>query len=434
MTYPEALQYLEGFLNYEKITTYRYREAFSLDRMRRFLERLGSPHRRYPCLHVAGTKGKGSTCAMAASILKAAGFRVGLYTSPHLISFRERIQVDGEPIPEEAVVSLVCEVKSRASQELTYFEVTTACAFLAFAWEKVDVAVIEVGMGGRLDATNVVEPDVTAVTPISLDHMDQLGQTIEKITREKAGILKPNVPVVVASQDPHAGSVLIEESQKRPSPLHWVAEEVKVPSVQWDRTGTTVLFKTPEETYPPVFLPLLGAHQVINASVALRMVELWARAHGGLKPLAASEGFARVRWPGRCQFIEGNPPLLLDGAHNAASAQALKDTVTELFPDQRVSLIFGTSVGKDLRGMAKILGPWCERLFITQAQVPRAESLQRIFESFHPWHPKPVCVETIPQVLEEARRTTGPDDLMVITGSLFVVGEALQLLKEVPVS
>jgi len=431
MTYEEAIRYLNSFLNYEQVVTYRYPEAFSLDRITRLLERLGNPHRRYPTLHVAGTKGKGSTCAFAASILRAAGHRVGLYTSPHLISFQERFQIDGQPIPEEALVRVVEKIRPFADRDLTYFEITTACAFLYFALAKVEAAVIEVGLGGRLDATNVLAPAVAAITPISLDHMTKLGDTVEQIAREKAGIIKPGVPLVMAAQEPAASGVIKEAASAHGAPLHAVEQEVKVEAVDADRHGTRCNLQTPTGFYPDLFIPLLGRHQVMNAATAIRMVELLAERDRELSLSKESirEGIARTSWFGRCQWFDGTPPVLLDGAQNAASAKVLVDTVQELFPGRRVTLVLGISLDKDLEGIARLFGPWADRLVLTRADVPRAESPERLAEIFRLWHPDPLILDSVPVALDRAKMETPPNGLMVVSGSLFVVGEALQCLS-----
>ena len=332
------MEYLNSFLNYEQVTAYRYPEVFSLDRMERLLDRLGNPHRRYPTLHVAGTKGKGSTCAFAASILRAAGLRVGLYTSPHLITFRERFRINGRPIPEEKLAEVVGRIQPNAAPDLTFFEVTTACAFLYFAQERVDAAVVEVGLGGRLDATNLLMPEVTVITPISLDHMDKLGDTVEAIAREKAGIIKPGVPVVMASQPIEARRVFEETAVGRGAPLHGVEKEVRSDEVILSLEGTRCGIETPVRSYPDLQIPLLGRHQLSNAVAAIRAVELFAQRRGlSLTSRAVQEGLRQTEWPGRCQLIQGNPPILLDGAQNAASARVLKEMVAELFPGRRVT-------------------------------------------------------------------------------------------------
>ena len=436
MTYQQAMEYLNSFQNYERVLDYRYEEVFSLDRVGRLLDRLGNPQRRYSTLHAAGTKGKGSTCAFAASILQAAGRRVGLYTSPHLISFRERFQINGQPISESLLAEVVARIQPLAEKELTFFEVTTACAFEAFAQAQVEVAVVEVGLGGRLDATNLVQPAVTAITQISLDHMAQLGNDLVGIAQEKAGIIKPGVPVVVAPQSsPELTAVFEKKAETLHAPLHLLDREVQLKSAQVGTDGTRCALQTPDESYPDLKIPPLGRHQVWNAAAAVRMVELAAPILG-LDPRfrrddlreAVARGLAQTKWPGRCQLIEGEPPVLLDGAHNAASAEVLRQTVNELFPGKRVRLIFGTAGDKDLEGMAVVLGLWAATLTITQAQHPRAASFEKIAQVFSRWHPHPVPTRSVQEALAQSGSSAQAGDLVVVAGSLFVVAEALQEL------
>lgn len=435
MTYPEALQFLDSFINYERTNRYRYPEDLSLDRISQLLERLGNPHLKYPTLHVAGTKGKGSTCAFAASILQAQGISVGLYTSPHLFSFRERMKVNGAWVSEGALAKIVAEVKPKALAVtgLTYFELVTACAFFYFAQASVEAAVIEVGLGGKWDATNVLTPTATAVTPVSLDHLPKLGNDLESIAREKAGIIKPGVPVVAAPQSPEAREVIAQRAVSLNAPLHWVEEEAKISLAVVGIGGSRFTLETPVASYPHLRIPLLGRHQIVNAAVALRVAELFSATGGVPWDLSAvRQGLEKTQWPGRCQFVkgaEGQADFLLDGAQNAASAQVLRLTVEELFPDKKITLIFGASIEKDLEGMAQVLGPLSGKLILTQAQNPRAEELQRLMDAFCLWHPDPWVVRLVPDAIERAQLEGGAGDLIVVTGSLFVVAEALEALK-----
>ena len=406
MTYPEALQYFDSFLNYEQTLAYRYPEAFSLERVQDFLRRLGDPQGRYPTLHVAGTKGKGSTCAFAASILQAAGVKTGLYTSPHLFSIRERFQINGTWISEQEMAEVVEQVRRMApGKELTYFEVTTACAFLHFARANVDAAVVEVGLGGRLDATNVLLPEAAAITPISFDHMDKLGNTLAEIAREKAGILKAGVPTVVAPQWPEAMEVIERVAKEVGAPLHRIEQEVP----------------------PKIQVPLLGRHQRINAATAIRLVELSAEKSSvsRIGEEAVRRGIAQTQWPGRCQLIEGTPPFLLDGAQNTESARVLKETVQELFPDRPVCLVVGASADKDLEGIARVWGPWAKQIILTRAEHPRAAPLENLRQAFSPYSGVIQEALSVEEALRFARSKSGLEELVVVSGSLFVVAEAI---------
>jgi len=431
MTYREALEFLDSFQNYEQITAYRYPEAFSLDRVQKLLARLGNPHRSYPVLHVAGTKGKGSTCAFAASILSAAGLKTGLYTSPHLISFRERIRVDGRPISETELLQTVERIRPFAGKDLTYFEVTTACAFLYFQEAGVQAAVIEVGLGGRLDATNLVEPAVSAITPVSLDHMPKLGSILAQIAREKAGILKQGVPAVIAPQAAQALQVIEQTAALLGIELHRVDQEVRIEPAEISLSGSSATFRTPRRDYPGLRIPLLGRHQLMNAAMAIRMVELFSQRRPDLRVTerAVREGIARTEWPGRCQLIPGEPPVLLDGAQNAESARALKAAVNDLLPGRKISLVVGASQEKDLEGMARVWGPWADRIFLTQAKSLRSEPVDRLFEVFLHFHPSVERTGSVEEALQRAAEEAGPGGAVVVSGSLFVAAEALQALS-----
>lgn len=437
MTYAEAIAYLDSFVNYERLGSYPYREAFGLGRVRELLACLGDPHRLYPSLHVAGTKGKGSTCVFAGSILAAAGLRVGLYTSPHLASFRERIRVNGVPIREEDLARVVEEVRRAlppdgpgpAGRQLTYFEVTTCCAFLHFAREGVDAAVVEVGLGGRLDATNVLAPAVTVITPVSFDHTAQLGDTLEQIAGEKAGIVKPGVPVVMAPQRPEAEGVIRRVADAAGAPLHAVEEEVQAAEIQLALSGTRATLQTPVRAYRELTIPLLGRHQVENCGAAIRAAELMSERQRGwqMTPEAVHRGIAATIWPGRCQLIRGRPAVLLDGAQNEESARTLVETVEALLPGRPVVLVVGCSIEKDLRGMARVWGPWAGQVIATRAAAPRAEPAERVAEEFRPFQPGLRRLEPVSRALEVARDSAGAEGLVVVTGSLFVVAEALEV-------
>lgn len=433
-TYDQALEFLDSFQNYEQTVHYRYPEAFSLDRVRNLLNRLGNPQVAYPSIHVAGTKGKGSTCAFAASLLQAAGQRTGLYTSPHLLDLRERFRIDGAPISEKEFVEIVETIRPEAGQGLTFFEVTTACAFLWFARAGVNAAVVEVGLGGRLDATNLLRPKVSVITPISLDHMDKLGNRLAEIAREKAGILKRDVPAVIGPQEKEAADLLRAAGAQVGAPLHWMAEEVRAGELLLSPEGTDLALQTPAASYRNLHLPLLGRHQISNAAAAVRAVELFFER--GLAPLGSKgarplgicvqEGMEATRWPGRCQLVPGRPPLLLDGAQNAASAQALRQTVEELFPGKGVWLIVGSSMEKDLKGMAQVWVPWAKKIFLVKADHPRAESPKRLKEIYQAAGAVcRICAST-EEAVEQARKEARPDGLVVVTGSLFIVAEVMK--------
>ncbi len=439
MTYPRALKYLEQFVNYEQLASYRYPESFSLSRVETLLEKLGNPHGQYRTLHVAGTKGKGSTCAFAASILQEAGVRTGLYTSPHLVDFRERIQVDGRPIPREDLAGLVertrsaVELPGAAPPELTYFEVITASAFLYFALRGVEVAVVEVGLGGRLDATNVLLPEVSAITPVGLDHLSKLGRTLQEIAREKSGILKSGRPAVIGRQRPEALEVIELAASGCRAPIHRLDQEVVLERIEPAADGTRVSLRTPVARYRDLRIPLLGRHQVDNAATAVRMVELLSRRvkNLSLDPDAVRQGLARTSWPGRCQLIRADAAWLLDGAQSAESARALRQTAEELFPGRSVILVAGVSTDKDLPGIARAWAGWPDRVIVTRADNPRAEPLERLQAAFGrvARGSAPERCGGVEEAVRRAQSLADREDLVVVTGSLFVVAEALEALK-----
>jgi dihydrofolate synthase/folylpolyglutamate synthase len=383
---------------------------FGLERMVRALDALGRPDRAYPILHVGGTNGKGSTCAMAAAALRAAGHRVGLYTSPHLQAFEERIQVQGVPVPGAALAALVAEVRracpwhdaAPAGERLTYFEFATLLGLLHFARERVGVAVVEVGLGGRLDATSAVLPRVTAVARVGLDHTQLLGDTVEAIAREKAGIFKPGVPAVVhGEQPPGALEVLREEAFRRGAPFR-VAPR--------DHRGAVAL---------------RGAHQRTNAALAAEALALLDREGVVVPPAAVAEGIATARWPGRLEEVGG---VLLDGAHNPDGAAALAAALPDLHPGRPVELVFGVLADKDHAAMLSALAPAVRRLHLVAPASPRArppgELLALAGASGAVAHAHP----SLEEALACARAAAAEGGLACVAGSLYLVGEARALL------
>jgi dihydrofolate synthase/folylpolyglutamate synthase len=383
---------------------------FGLERMERALEALGRPERALRVLHVAGTNGKGSTCAMAAEALRLAGQRVGLYTSPHLTRFHERIQVDGRPVGDGQLAALVDRVRRACpwhdggdeGERLTYFEFATLLALLHFVREQVGVAVVEVGLGGRFDATNAVAPLVTAVSRIGLDHVQLLGDTLGAIAREKAGIFKPGVPAVVAAgQEPEALAALAEEAARRGAPFH-VAEAA------WDG---------------PV--ALRGPHQRQNAALAAAALRLLDRAGLPVGEAAIAAGIAGARWPGRLEEISG---VLLDGAHNPDGAAALAASLAALYPARPVELVFGVLADKDHRGMLAALGPRVRGLHLVAPDSPRARPPASYRDLARSLGPAVDEHRSCGEALGCARVAARADGLVAVAGSLYLVGEARRLL------
>ena len=437
LTYQQALDYIYSFVDYEKKVADRYAPArFDLGRMERLLALLGDPHRRYPSVHIAGTKGKGSTAAMIASILGTAGYRAGLYTSPHLHTYRERIRVNDRLISEEEVVALVEQLRPLVDQieGITTFEITTALGFLYLAQQGVDVAVLEVGLGGRLDATNVVRPRVAIITSLSLDHTALLGETVAQIAREKAGIIKEGVPVVSAPQPPEALSVIEEVCRERGAPLTLVGRDWTWQAREASLEGQKFTVRGPRSEVRSLWIPLLGRHELINATVAVATIHLLQEQGVVVPPEAVAEGLRRVRWPGRLEILNRRPLLVVDGAHNADSARRLAEALGEYFAYRRLILVFGASADKDIVGMLRELMPRAGALILTQARHPRAADPKWLREQALACGANPpgevVVVTPVAAALERALALAGKDDLICFTGSLFVVAEAREAWAE----
>ena len=429
LTYKEALDYIYSFTDYEKRSDYRYApEHFDLGRLERLTALLGNPHQRFKAIHIAGTKGKGSTAAMIASILRAAGYKTGLYTSPHLHTFRERIQSDGQFISKEAVADLTGRLQPLVSQieDLTTFEIMTALAFLYFAEERVDLAVLEVGMGGRLDATNIVTPLVAVITSLSYDHTPYLGSTLPLIAREKAGIIKDGAVVISAPQSPEAMAVIEETCQEKGALLFRVGEQWTWQEEEANLEGQsfTVHLNNPREPHTHRYwIPLLGEHQLTNATTAVAVADLLPELGVHISEEAIAQGLRYVRWPGRLEVLSRAPFLVVDGAHNADSAHKLAEALRKYFQYERLILVFGSSLDKDMDGMLRELLPLVHLAIVTQAQHPRATEVQSLREAFLAQGCNALSSPNVAEALEFALRLAQERDLICATGSLFVVAE-----------
>jgi len=428
-TYRDTLGYIYSFTDYEKKTSYRYApEFFDLARVRRLLALLDNPHHRFRSIHIAGTKGKGSTAAMIESILRAAGYKTGLYTSPHFHTIRERIQVGRRFISEREAISLVERLRPLASQVegLTTFEIITALAFAYFAEQGVELAVLEVGLGGRLDATNVVIPLVSIITSLSYDHTHILGDTLAQIAGEKAGIIKAGIPVVSTPQAPEAMAVIEETCRRKGAELTvagrdwgWGAREVNLEGQSFRVTSDEL-----RGTSNGFWIPLLGRHQLINATVVLAAVEK-LRGQGVEIPEASTkEGLRRVRWPGRLEVLARRPLLVVDCAHNVDSVHKLRVALEDLFDYENLNLVFGASADKDIGGMMRELFPMAKKVIVTQAHHARAADPSKLEEIALALGYEAACSDGVDAALSAALEMAGPHDLICVTGSTFVVAEA----------
>ncbi|MFQ6057599.1 MAG: bifunctional folylpolyglutamate synthase/dihydrofolate synthase [Anaerolineae bacterium] len=437
ITYQQALDYIYSFVDYEKKVADRYAPArFNLARMEHLLSLLGDPHRRYPSVHIAGTKGKGSTAAMMANILGAAGYRTGLYTSPHLHTYRERIRVNNRLISEEEVTALVERLRPLVDtiEDITTFEITTALAFLYLAEQGVDFAVLEVGLGGRLDATNVVKPLVAVITSLSFDHTYLLGETLPQIAREKAGIIKPGVPVVSAPQPPEALAVIEEVCRERGAQLTVVGRDWTWQAGEASLEGQKFKVQSSKFKVQSLWIPLLGRHELINATTAVAAIHLLREQGVGVPAGAVAQGLRRVRWPGRLEILNRRPLLVVDGAHNGDSARRLAEALGEYFGYRRLILVFGASADKDIAGMLRELLPPTQALILTQARHPRAADPRWLREQVIACGANPstevVIAAPVAAALERALAIAGEEDLICFAGSLFVVAEAREAWAE----
>lgn len=426
-TYQAALNYLYSRTDYEKKSGYPYDpERFDLERVRQVLALLGNPHQTFQSIHVAGTKGKGSTAAMADSILRQAGYRTGLYTSPHLHSFRERIQLDGDLISEDDVIAGVNQLEPIARQmpRLTTFELITALAFDYFARRQVEWAVLEVGMGGRLDATNVVVPAVSVITSISYDHMMVLGNTLAEIAAEKAGIIKHGIPVVSSPQETQAYATIEHVAAAKGAPLILVGRDWHWKSLVSSTSGQSfAAWPTDDPSQTQVYkLPLLGQHQQVNATAVLAAMSQLQTRSVRISGAAIQAGLGNVHWPGRLEILGRHPWVVIDGAHNGDSVLKLLEAIEQLFAYHRMVLILGTSVDKDIDRMLDAIPSTTYRVLVTQSTHPRSARPGPLVERAKK---RGLRAQSMPldQVLDGALNLVGEDDLVLITGSLFLIAD-----------
>jgi dihydrofolate synthase/folylpolyglutamate synthase len=432
-TYQKALRFLSTLSDYERLRIVRYNtENFDLDRMRSLLKKIGNPHEQIRTVHVAGTKGKGSTCTMIAGMLEACGYRVGLYTSPHLVDIRERVQINGEMIPEAEfgrLIKLIEPFVLKAKPTPTYFDVLTAAAFKYFAEQKVDIAVIETGLGGRLDSTNVVKPEVTAITSISKDHMAQLGNTLAKIATEKAGIFKPGVPAVTVQQVPEVEKVLKETAEKVGAPFDITGKTIEF-SYRFEASRmlgrhNRVCLTTANSKFEHLAVPLLGEHQAINCGLALSVLDKLKTRGIPIDDSKAMEGLLKVRMPGRMEMISTNPRVLVDGAHNGASIDAMMKAIGQHIPYDSMVVIFGCCGDKDIDGMLERITSGADKVIFTRVNNVRSANPNELAAKYIELYGKMAQVaDGLADALAIANRAVTKEDLICITGSFYLVGEA----------
>ena len=436
--YTKALKFLSSLTDHERLRIVRYNtDNFDLNRMRTLLKKLGNPQDQFKSVHVAGTKGKGSTCAMTANMLQACGYKVGIYTSPHLIDLRERIAVNGEMIPQTdlaRLVRLIEPIAMKIKPPPTFFDVLTAIAFKYFADQKVDIAVVETGLGGRLDATNVIKPEVTAITSISKDHMAQLGHTLPKIAEEKAGIFKAGVPAVTVTQDPAVEQVLKAHAEKVGAPFDVCGKSIefsyRFESSRLHGPHNRICLSTPTSKFEHLAVPLIGEHQAINCGLALAILDK-LKGRGMVLPDAkVMEGLAKTNVPGRMEMVSVNPRVLVDGAHNAASLDAMMRAVGQHVPYDSMVVIFGCCGDKDIPGMLERLTSGADKVIFTKVDSIRTANPEELAARYIELYGKMAQVApTLKDALEIANRAVTKEDLICITGSFYLVGEAKKLFS-----
>jgi dihydrofolate synthase/folylpolyglutamate synthase len=425
MSYQETIDYLFGLQ--------KHGIKFGLSNSIQLMGLMGDPQRRFHSVHIAGTNGKGSTAAFLASMLRAAGYRVGLYTSPHLVSFTERIRINGVPVTEERVVGLAERVRARYENVRfaeggpltpTFFEVTTAMAFTCFAEERVDIAVVEAGMGGRLDSTNVVDPLVSVITNIDLEHTEFLGTTVVMIASEKAGIIKPGVPVVTGAVQPEVLAVIEQQARLAGSPVFRMPQDFGAeqatagPEQEFDYRGIFARL-------PRLRIVMLGRHQVDNACIALAAAECIGKAGMKIPEAALRAGLADAVWEGRLERVARSPDIYLDGAHNPASAQVLADALRDLKRSyRRMVLVVGILKDKDYRGILDRLVPLADRVVVTRPNYSRALDTASLAAEISTLNSDVASTGSVAEAIDLARRETARDDFIIITGSLYTVGDA----------
>ena len=436
MDYQQALDCIDSYTDYEKIPMPHDPAFYDLRRVELLLSRLGSPQLGAKTVHIAGTKGKGSTAAMVASALTTAGYTTGLYTSPHLNTLRERFRVDGEMIAEGELVSVVEGLKPEVEAineeavygELTTFELLTALAFAFFALKGVDFQVLEVGLGGKYDATNIILPEVCVITSISLDHTDVLGDSLTQIAAEKAGIIKPGVVVVLSPQADEVVRVIEEVCLRQGAELVRVGRDVTWRSLGFDHKRQSLEVRGRLGSYK-MSIPLLGQYQLDNAATAVAVLEVLAAKGFNISRDSIINGLEGVNWVGRFQVLGHQPLLVVDGAHNPDSAQKLRQSLVEYFDFDRAILVTGVSCDKDIDGIVSELVTLFDRVIVTRAHHPRSMALEQLAAAFQKHGVEVQAKQSVPEALSLAMSTAGAGDLVCVTGSLFVVAEAIEQSK-----
>ncbi len=435
MDYQKTLCYLNGLINYEKFSDYNYANAYSLDRIHNLLLHLGNPHKRYPSIIISGTKGKGSCVCMLSSILNAADVRTGKFSSPHLVSVRERIEVGGKYISKREFSSTISQIKKviirKRIKSVTFFEIITAAAFLYFSRKRVEIAVLEVGLGGRLDATNIAQSSVAGIMPISYDHTHLLGTLLKEIAQEKCGIIHTHSSVVSGPQRSEVLNVIKCVAGRKKANLLIVDKDVISSNIAISLSGTRFDLKTKDNFYKQLHTPLVGRHQAKNAAVAICLLDQIKGKFGfKIEKGHVRRGLADADLPGRFQVLSKNPYIILDGAQNCASAKALKAAYNEIFKEKCSCIVLGVSADKDVEAIVRELSPLAERIIFTRADSPRALELESLARKVAFLRNRYYLCYDIKDALKFANAFAGRHGTILITGSLFLVKETLEALNK----
>ena len=442
-SYKEALKYLYERTDYEKEKRLRYNiTTFNLARMEKLLSLIGNPHKKVPTVHIAGTKGKGSTATMLAKMLEANDYVVGLYTSPHLVHLHERIRVNDKMIRESEMLGLLNRIyaaveKIAKTEPVSFFEIMTAMAFMHFVDVDVDIAVIETGMGGRLDSTNVIRPEVVGITSLSIDHQHQLGETIGSIAKEKAGIFKRGVPVITVEQDPEALRVLKSAATAVKAPLSVTGSDIdfsqRFETSREDGPHTRICLTTATSKFEHLRVPLYGKHQAINCGLALAMLDKLKESGYEIDDEKATEGLNDVSLMGRMEMICEDPRIMIDAAHNAASIRALIHAIGQNIPYDSMVMIFGCNSDKDVKGMLHQLQYGADKVIFTRSKSAKAMFPEDLAEMYTEMCGK-MCqsATTLDEALRLARSAVDREDLICITGSFYLIGQAKIRFEETP--
>lgn len=429
MTFQEAMEYLQNLT--------KFGMNFGLGRITELMRRLGNPQEKLKIVHIGGTNGKGSTGAMIAASLAAAGYRVGTFTSPHLHSYTERYRINNKDIAPGDMAALIERLRPHLDamvkegfEHPTEFEVCTAMAFCYFQEQQVDLLVLEVGLGGAIDSTNVIKkPLVSVITNVAMDHMDYLGRTVAEIARVKAGIIKERVPVVTASRNPAVLEVIRETCTRYNAPLIEVGRDVT-----WEKTGEISLkgqqlnILGRQGEYRDLWLPLLGRHQLENAATALAVVELLREKGYTVSDTEVRQGFKSTRWPARMEIVREKPVVLIDAAHNYEGARSLRRSLDDYFPSRKVVLVMGMLGDKERGKVVAELAPRARMAVITKPNSPRAGDWRQLAEEIRPLVSEVEVIEEIKEAVREGVEAAGPGDVVCITGSFYMVAEAREYL------